>query len=117
VPGGGGGGGTEGEAEDGEVDLLRRVGVGGADPGGEAAAVERGSGRGLREEEGARRGGGRMEGEQRRFSGEESHGGLVVSVRAVLQAAAAVTSLFRCLLRPKCLWQTVAQWVTSGRKP
>jgi hypothetical protein len=83
VPGGGGGGGTEGEAEDGEVDLLRMVGVGGADPGGEAAAVERGSGRGLREEEGVRRDGGRLEVEQRRCSGEESHGGLVVSVRAV----------------------------------
>lgn len=50
----------EGEAEDGEVDLLRRVGVGGADvvAGGEGTAA--GCGCELRDEESLRGGGGRL---------------------------------------------------------
>lgn len=77
-----GGEGTEGEAEDGEVDhllLLRRVGVGGADAGGEGAAVS--SGCGARQEVGARGGGERLELEAEEWwrAGEvrHGHGGLV----------------------------------------
>jgi hypothetical protein len=127
VPGRGGGGGTEGEAEDGEVDLLRRVGAGGADANGKGTAVMRGSGCGLREGEDGE--GERLEVEQRWCAGEEqSHGGLVVSVRACVPsqfAGRSDCSLFRCRLRQRgrqFLYSTQGgadatphtQWVWAG---
>jgi hypothetical protein len=67
--------GTEGEAEDGEVDLLllRRVGVGGADEGGEGAAAGFGRWRCARAEPSGGRGE-KVGAVERRCAGVERHG-------------------------------------------